>query len=186
MSAAAVAMEPHAGKYEESLAERLSRGPLPPDEVLRSAIAIATCLRDLHKQGLVYGAVSSHLVLLGSSGAFLRSSGGLAQLGDGREDVRAFGALLGEMLRGMEGWEEFRAEMDRLALGCREEAPEMRHALVVLRLLRVRQTAAAGRRPALLRQPAAAAKTRKVRLRIHMALQWRPLAHLVALALPGR
>jgi len=186
MSAAAVAMDPHAATYEESLAERLSGGSLAPDEVLRYAIAIATGLRDLHRQGLVYGAVSSHLILLGPSGAFLRSSGGLAQLGDSREDVKAFGALLGELLRGVEAAEEFRAEIDRLALSCREEIPEMRHVLIVLRLLRLRQTGPARRRPVVVRQPAAPAQKQKIRLRIHMALHWKPLVNLVAAALTGK
>jgi len=186
VSAAAAAIEPHAQTYAESLAERLSRGSLPPAEALRYAIAIAASLRDLHRQGLVYGAVSSHLVLLGPSGVFLRSGGGLAQLGDGREDVQAFGGLLGEMLRTVEGSREWRAEIDRLAQRCGGENLDMQHVLIALRLLRVRQAAAVARKPVLIRQPAAPPKKRIGRLRIHLALRWKPLIGLAALVLPGK
>jgi len=188
MSVAELAAEPCAEALEESLAERLSRGSLPEDEALQHSIAIAASLRDLHKQGLVYGAVSAQVIVLRVLGACMSGSRGLAQFGDSREDVKAFGAVLGEILRRSEGSDEFRVEMERLARLCREETPEMRYVLTRLRLLRLRQNLPAnhGLRPALVPLPAAPATTPKIRLRIRMALHWRPLVNLVAAALAGR
>jgi len=87
----AVAAEQCAETYGETLAERMERGPLPVGEALRYAIQIARYLRDLHAQGLVYGAVSSHLIVLAPSGACLRPSGGVAHLGDRRSRHRTRG-----------------------------------------------------------------------------------------------
>src|ERR1017187_1561920 len=103
MSAAAAAIEGRGEGYQESLTERMGRAPLPVEEALRYAIRIATCLRDLHRQRLAYGAVSSQLILLGPAGASLRSDGGLAKLGDSHPDVAGFGAVLGEMCRRVVG-----------------------------------------------------------------------------------
>jgi hypothetical protein len=157
------ANEPH----EESLAERMGRGPLPLTEVLGYATQIATCLRDLHMNRLVYGAVSSQLILLGPSGATLRSSVGLIPLGDGHKDVKAFGAVLDEMLHGMDGPEEFREKIGALAMRCQEEAPDMQQVLIALRILglQARQGPVVARSPAPVRQPAAVAKRDVVRAR---------------------
>ena len=99
MSAAAAAIEGRGEGYQESLTERMGRAPLPVEEALRYAIQIATCLRDLHRHRLIYGAVSSQLILLGPAGASLRTSGGLACLGDPHADLAAFGAVLREVQR---------------------------------------------------------------------------------------
>jgi hypothetical protein len=159
---------------------------LPVAEALPYAIRIATCLRDLHTQGLIYGAVSSQLILLGQSGAALRGIGGRAQIGDGREDVKGFGTVLSEMLRRIEGSQELRAEMDSLAVRCKEEAPDMRQVLILLRLLRLRQSLVVVRSPVLVPRAEPAPKKRRGRLRIHIALHWKPLAHLAALAFSGK
>ncbi|HUB77423.1 MAG TPA: hypothetical protein VMB03_01435 [Bryobacteraceae bacterium] len=183
MSAAAIATPPYSVDQEESLAGRMSRGVLPPGEALRHAIAIAAGLRDLHKQGLVYGTVTASQVLLVPSGAVLRNGGGLMQLGDCREDVKSFGAVLSEILRRSEGPSEFKTEIGQLASRCREESLEMRYVLTRLRLMRLRQNAPAKRKLILVRQTA---KMPRFRLRVHMTLRWRPLVNLVAAALTGK
>lgn len=184
MSAAAVVAEECAEGYRESLTERMARGPMPAGETFRYAIQVATCLRDLHSQGLVYGAVSSQLIVLGPSGASLRLSG-LAQLGDARMDVKAFGGVLQEMLRRAEG-NGWREELDALALRCQSETPDIQQVLITLRLLamRIRQESYVPRPLFVVEPPVSAAS--RVRLRIQMALQWKPLASLVAFAISGR
>jgi hypothetical protein len=176
---------------QESLTERMARGRLPLADALRYATQIATSLRDMHLQRLVYGAVSSQLILLGPRGATLRSSGGLTHLGEGRDDVQAFGAVLGEMLRGIDGPEELRVEMGTLATCCQQEAPDMQQVLITLRLLglRLRQGAALRRTPMLACRPKVAAKPRRKFLQGELVLQWldaarqwKPLANLGALA----
>jgi serine/threonine protein kinase len=169
----------------------MGRGRMSLAEALRYATQIATCLRDLHRQGLVYGAVSSQLILLSSAGATLRSTGGLTHLGEGRDDVQAFGAIVGEMLRGIDGPEELCTEMGALAMRCQEETPDIRQVLVALRLLgmQARQGMVARRTPMPARSPKVSAKpapSRMVRLRLRMRLHWRPLASLAAFALSGK
>ena len=176
---------------QESLTERMARGRLPLAEALRYATQIATSLRDLHLHGLAYGAVSSQLILLGPAGAALRNTGGLTHFGDGRQDVMAFGAVLDEMVRGVDGPEDLLAEIRNLAIRCQEEAPDMQQVLIALRLLGLqsRQAASEGRKPVLARPPEAPPKRdakETVRLRLHMALHWKPLANLAALALSSK
>ena len=160
MSAATAAMEGRGEGYQESLTERMGRGPLPMEEALRCAIRIATCLRDLHRHGLVYGAVSSQLILLGPAGAFLRTNGGLANLGDSRPDVAGFGAVLEEMRRRTVGPAALREKLAALAMACREEAADMQKVLIGLRLLALeeRQSAVTVPRPVLVPRPKVVAK----------------------------
>jgi hypothetical protein len=113
----------------------MGRGPLPLAEALRYATEIAISLRDLHMNGLVYGAVSSQLILLGPSGATLRGAGGPLPLGDGHKDVMAFGAVLSEIQRGIDGPEDFREKLGALATNCQEGAPDMQQVLIALRIL---------------------------------------------------
>jgi len=183
----AVAAEQCAETYGETLAERMERGPLPVGEALRYAIQIARYLRDLHAQGLVYGAVSSHLIVLAPSGACLRPSGGVAHLGDRRDDVAAFGGVLREILPALQT-SDSRDAMAALARHCEQDTPDIRHVTVALRLiaLRMRHRAAGVRRPGAARRPEPSAIRRKrVRLRIRMTLRWKPLVNLAALALSG-
>jgi hypothetical protein len=184
MSAAPPALEETAEAFQESLTERMSRGALPVAEALRYAIQVATCLRDLHTQGLVYGAVSSQLILLTPAGAALRTGGSLAQLGDPRHDVAAFGDLLGEMLRNIEGSEILQIELGRLAILCQMDAPDMQQVLITLRLLAVqaRQRAVVVVPPP---EPRAKAEEKQssFSLRMQAALHWKPIAGLAALAL---
>ena len=191
MSTNAAQIEIPEEAYQESLAERLTRGPLPLPEALRYATEIATTLRDLHAQGLAYGAVSSHLILLAPSGASLRHTGGLTRLGDGQSDVAAFGAVLDDMLYREVSVhtevETLREELFALARHCAEDAPDMRQVLIALRILRLqaRQTSTAIRRPvAPPLGPVEEATPVMDMLRdgLHMAMQWRPLANLANLA----
>lgn len=191
MSASAVAAVDSGIVYQESLTERMGRGRLSLGESLRYATQIGTCLRDLHMQHLAYGAVSSQLIVLGPSGATLRTNGGLTHLGEGQFDVMAFGWVLGEMLRGIDGPEELKEEIGALAIRCQEETPDMRQVLIALRLLglQARQGMAVRRGSMAARSPETAAKptVREVVFQwLHMARLWRPLASLAALALPGK
>jgi hypothetical protein len=173
------ALEEREETRQESMAARLGRAPLPIAEALRYSTQIAAFLRDLHVQGLVYGAVSSHLILLGPSGAFLRVTGALARLGDARADVTAFGTVLSEMARRTEGSPEFQRELEALAGRCREESPEMQQVLITLRLLALaaRQLQAPPRKPAPIAPLHNWARTVPL---------WKPLANLAAFALSGK
>jgi serine/threonine protein kinase len=191
MSANAIQIESPEEAYQESLAERLARRPLPVPEALRYATEIATTLRDLHAQGLVYGAVSSHLILLSPSGASLRHTGGLTRLGGGQTDVAAFGTVLDDMLYRKISLhtevEALREELFALARHCAEDAPEMRQVLIALRILRLqaRQTSTAIRRPVApppVPVEEAVPVMDMLRDSLHTAMQWRPLANLANLA----
>lgn len=179
MSAGAIFVEDSAEAYQESLTERMRRGRLPVAEALRIATGIASCLRDLHAHHLVYGAVSSQLVEIRPSGAVLRNTGALSRLGDGQSDVAAFGKVLAELVRRMDGPQDLRAGIEALATRCRQEAPDMQQVLIVVRLLalQARQGAREMRRPLPVRRPKAASGW------LQMVRQWKPLASLAALAL---
>jgi hypothetical protein len=173
MSAAAAAIEGRGEGYRESLTERMGRAPLPVEEALRYAVRIATCLRDLHRQRLVYGAVSSQSILLGPAGASFRNDGGRAKLGDRHPDVAGFGAVLGEMCRRVVGPEALRERLDALAMHCQEETADMQNVLIALRLLALleRQSAVVARRPV---------------LRAKVARKWTLLANIAAFAMWGK
>ena len=174
--------------FQESLSDRMSRGPLPLTEALRYAAQIATTLRDLHQQGLVYGAVSSQLIVLDAKGAGLRNTAGLKRLGDPRVDVAAFGAVLAELMRGTEGAERLRTEVRALANRCGTELPEMQQVLITLRIisLETRQesiNARRGPRPVLVRRAAKQASPdffAFMDARLRTALAWRPAIHFPA------
>jgi hypothetical protein len=189
MSANAVPLEPSVEGYQESLTERMGRGRMPLAEALGYATRIAACLRDLHTQRLVYGAVSSQLILLGPSGATLRGSEGLRHLGDGHRDVTAFGGVLAEMVRRVDGPEDLCAELNSIAVRCQDEGPDMQQMLLCLRLLALRCGAPVVRRPVLVLRTARGSKpgpAESVRLRLHMCLRWKPLVNLAAFALSGK
>src|SRR4051812_45410150 len=108
--------EPEA--FQETLADRMGRGPLPLGEALQYATQIANTLRDLHEQGLVYGAVSPQLIVLDPNGASLRNTAGLKRLGEASVDVADFGVVLAELMRGGEKGERLRMEARELAMRC--------------------------------------------------------------------
>jgi len=63
----------------ETLAHRLSRGPLPTEQVLRYGIEIADALDKAHRQGIVHRDLKPGNVMLAKSGAKLLDFG-LAKL----------------------------------------------------------------------------------------------------------
>jgi serine/threonine protein kinase len=63
----------------ESLADRLARGPLPPEQVLRFGAQIAAALDRAHKQGIVHRDLKPGNVMITKSGAKLLDFG-LARL----------------------------------------------------------------------------------------------------------
>ena len=66
----------------ESLADRLSKGPLPLDQVLRYAIQIADALDKAHRNGIVHRDLKPANIMITKSGAKLLDFG-LAKLEDG-------------------------------------------------------------------------------------------------------
>ena len=64
----------------ETLAKRLTKGPLPPDQTLKCAIEIADALDQAHRKGIVHGDVKPGNIMLTKSGAKLLDFG-LARLG---------------------------------------------------------------------------------------------------------
>jgi hypothetical protein len=194
MSGKLVEMAERAEAHQGSLAEKLARAPLSLGEALCCATEIAAALRDLHRQGLAYGAVSSQLIEVGREGATLRPTGALKRLGDGRSDVAAFGAVLDEMLRRAETaggrLDTLREQAGALAWRCSNESPAMQQVFITLRLLvfEARQCGArvrpAGRQAVALPIPAEAepveAPWPHIRARVRLALHWRPLAGLAA------
>jgi Tol biopolymer transport system component/predicted Ser/Thr protein kinase len=72
-----------------TLADRLRRGALPPDEVLRIAMEIADALDSAHRQGIVHRDLKPGNIMLTTSGAKLLDFG-LAKL---RHETTPLGAL---------------------------------------------------------------------------------------------
>ncbi|MGH2626830.1 MAG: serine/threonine-protein kinase, partial [Anaerolineales bacterium] len=59
----------------ETLAERLQKGPLPPDQVLRFAMEVAGALDAAHRQGLVHRDIKPGNIMLTRTGAKLLDFG---------------------------------------------------------------------------------------------------------------
>jgi hypothetical protein len=180
MSVGVMTEEQCAEAHEETLSDRIARGSLPPAELLQDAIQIAACLRELHAQGLVYGALNSQAILLGAEGVSLRPTTPPPSR-DEHDDVAAFGTLLREMLGGAQAG-ELHDEVEALAARCQENALSLQHVAGRLRILavRLRHSALAARRRT------AIPKKQKVRLRIRFSLHWRPLVNLAAFALVAK
>jgi len=93
----------------ESLADRLSKGPLPLDQVLRYAIQIADALDKAHRQGIVHRDLKPGNIMLTKSGAKLLDFGlakfhdnnsgavfsGLSNVPTERVSLTGEGAILG-------------------------------------------------------------------------------------------
>ena len=59
----------------ETIARRLARGPLPPDQILRHAIEIAEALDHAHRHGIVHRDLKPANVMLTKAGAKLLDFG---------------------------------------------------------------------------------------------------------------
>ncbi len=93
----------------ETLAQRLARGPLPTDQVLRVAIEIAGALDRAHKQGVVHRDLKPANIMLTKSGAKLLDFGlaklveresapfpsGVSSLPTQRHDLTTEGTIIG-------------------------------------------------------------------------------------------
>jgi hypothetical protein len=88
------------GLQSETLAKRLSQGPLPLGYALRYATDVANSLRGLHEEGRTHGSVNANSVIVTADGALLLPPNGQARYTVAGADVSAFGALLHEMLTG--------------------------------------------------------------------------------------
>mgnify|MGYP001449121825 CR=1 FL=1 len=82
--------------------DRCSVQPLPVDQILSLASGLACTLADLHRQGVVHGAVTpAHIVFNPQNGAFrLIDFAHANQVVDQREDLVALGATLYQLLTG--------------------------------------------------------------------------------------
>jgi Tol biopolymer transport system component len=111
----------------ELLAEKLARGPLPPEEALRYAIEIGAELNQAHSLGMAHGGLSPFSVVIASTGARvlppLREYDERAapyrspeqvrgEAPDWRSDVFAYGALLYEMASGRRAFPGGGAELN--------------------------------------------------------------------------
>src|ERR1700720_897702 len=76
----------------ETLAERLKKGPLPLDQVLRYAIEIADALDKAHRKGITHRDLKPGNIMLTKSGAKLLDFG-LAKLQQGAAPANAFSQL---------------------------------------------------------------------------------------------
>src|SRR5262245_13667721 len=91
----------------ETLAHRLSKGPLPTDQMLRYAIQIADALDKAHKQGIVHRDLKPGNIMLTKSGVKLLDFGlakviataerlpGVSQLDTQQRDITTEGTILG-------------------------------------------------------------------------------------------
>jgi len=88
----------------ESLADRLSRGPLPPEQVIRFGVQIAEALYTAHRQGIVHRDLKPGNVMLTKAGAKLLDFGlasvaapeaGAATLATERRPLTEDGVVLG-------------------------------------------------------------------------------------------
>jgi tRNA A-37 threonylcarbamoyl transferase component Bud32 len=82
-----------------TLAEHLSKGPIPVEEALQYATLLGEALRKMHDSGRTHGAVSPKTILLTAQGIALTPSAETAGRPiDISADIFAFGAVLAEML----------------------------------------------------------------------------------------
>lgn len=139
---------------EETLAERLTEGPLPLAFALHCATDVAAVLRELHLDGRAHGAVTPDSILLRPSGGVLPPPSFRSDQASPHADVAAFGSVLYEMLAGCKppegvgapsgpvprtGPAGLRAAATRLAIRClaspADARPAMQQVVTEVRLL---------------------------------------------------
>lgn len=142
----------------------MAEGPLPLTAVLEYAADVAKLLGELHRGGAAHGEVALTAIRVNESGALLLPSHGRGRAANPREDVSAFGAVLGEMLAGNDsaggGIHEaaFRLAADCLTFG--DVVPDLRRLALQFRVLRVLARLHAERRIPAARPPAAPEESR--------------------------
>lgn len=123
--------------YVETLEQRLARGALAPEEIVRFASDIAVALQEIHRDGLAYSRLEPATIILGPGGVkFERvpASGGkivpytapeqvAGKPADSRSDIFAFGAILYEMSTGHRCFEGEGPEAWKAAILTREPPP---------------------------------------------------------------
>lgn len=88
------------GVQPETLAKRLSQGPLDLAYALQCATDVANSLRALHEDGRPHGSVNANSVIITIDRALLLPPNGQARYTVAEADISAFGALLYEMVTG--------------------------------------------------------------------------------------
>jgi hypothetical protein len=84
----------------ETLANRLSQGPLPLRHALQYATDVANRLRQLHDGNQPHGSVDARYIAVTSTGAQLLPPAEVSSQTGPTDDVSAFGVLLHELLTG--------------------------------------------------------------------------------------
>src|SRR5262245_9701988 len=77
----------------ETLAKRLERGPLPPDQVLRYGAQIAEALHHAHKQGIIHRDLKPANIALTKNGAKLLDFGLARTSGEGEAVIQGLTSL---------------------------------------------------------------------------------------------
>jgi len=79
----------------ETLKERMTRSPLPPEEIVRVAEAIGDALGYAHRQGILHRDVKPSNVLIGPDGHVYLADFGLARIAQETSATLTAGALIG-------------------------------------------------------------------------------------------
>jgi len=154
----------------EVLSDMLATQTLPAAKILAWSSEIADALANLHRQGLVHGAVTPENVRIASGHAVLASLAAPREGGTVQDDLAQFRELLRSLMVAREpeaAQDATLTELERLSqryLSADSPAGEMRKAAMALRLLRL-ERAVSPALPLAVRRPAPTpAKTEKHRM----------------------